>query len=107
MKNENKIKTEKTKKDDDSYLKDLVPISDELARELYEPISEDKIPLYIECNHCGKISLYKGYPAVPNVSSILCIHCGHTQMGGNKFIPKKQYNEYVKNKKLDEENGAK
>jgi len=66
----------------------IVNVSGDKAREIYDKCRDnnEKFQLYIRCSVCHKISKYAGYPAVPQVSSVLCLNCGAFGPAGYMYL---------------------
>jgi predicted nucleic-acid-binding Zn-ribbon protein len=37
--------------------------------------------LILKCPKCGQASYYEGYPSDPQVSTVMCMKCGYSNMG--------------------------
>ncbi len=62
----------------------LVRVTSDDARRVLEHHPDTN--LWIRCHCCGKVSIYSGYPAVPDTSMVMCMRCGNTQVGGEKYM---------------------
>lgn len=66
----------------------LSNVDTDTARAIYDFCNKHSLEfvLYIKCDVCHTISAYAGYPAVPELSTVMCLTCGAMGAPGPLYL---------------------